>query len=191
MIGKIYGEIEGYYQGQGYVKTSGGISYLCYLVPSLQGRIGQKVAIYTYLAVREDSLTLYGFEHEAEHQLFTKIIAIDGVGPKLAFGIISFATVEAIIFSVKEQDVDFFVSIPGVGRKTAQRILLELSSKLGTDYDFGRTALSQEDQTVIAALETLGFRRKESEPVLVKLEKKLSLEEKIRASIKQLTEKKV
>ncbi len=188
MIGKIEGKIEEIDGNIGYIKTNSGVSYLCYLVPSLLKKLDEKVSVYTYLDVRDDALILFAFETQDQYRLYKELLAVDGVGPKMAFGIISFYKPEEIILAVENQDTIFFKSVPGVGQKTANRILLELSSRLGADFDIKRVAISKDDKTVIEALQTLGFKKQDTERVVSQLSKKLSLEEKIRTSIKQMNE---
>lgn len=191
MIGKITGTLEELDGNRGYIATNSGVSYLCFLVPSLFDKLGKKVSVYTYLDVRDDALNLFAFESREEHHLYLQLIAIDGVGPKMAFNIISNARPNEIVSAVEAQDVAFFKAVPGVGTKTANRILLELASRLGAEFDLKKTITSKDDLTVLDALETLGFKKRDTAKVVSQLSTKLSLEDKIRASIKALSEKEV
>lgn len=191
MIGKLKGtlvELEG---SEGLIETSGGVYYLSYLTPEIIGksRLGEKIEIYTYLNVKEDGLTLFGFEDKKKKRLFLMLLSVDGVGPKLAFSIISFTDADQIITAVKASDIAFFNAISGIGKKTAQKILLELSSKFDTEFEIDNTVLSQDDTTVIEALASLGFDKNISIKTLSKIEKGLSVENKIRESIKIMTKK--
>ncbi len=191
MIGKLKGilkEVEG---NQGLVETASGVYYMVYLTPDIIKRyqIDESLEIYTYLHVKEDNLTLYGFDNKNKFQLFNMLLAVDGVGPKLAYGVISFTDSQHIIDAVTTSNHTFFSTIPGIGKKTAQKILLELSSEFDTEFKFEKAVLSQDDSTVIDALTALGFDRKSSHDVLDKLDKKASIETKIQQAIKFLTKK--
>lgn len=189
MIGKITGILQEIRGNQAYIETTSGVTYLAYILPSLAHNIGSQVQVYTHLDVKEDALVLYAFETQDEYRLYLKLIAIDGIGAKLAFNICSFAKPENIIGAVTGQDIEFFKKIPGVGKKTAQRILLELSGIVGTEFDLSSLAISQDDLTVLDALESLGFSKKDSQPALSSLPKDLTIEEKIQQVIQYMTKK--
>jgi len=88
------------------------------------------ILLYTYHHVREDAQVLFGFQTRAEQALFRKLLLVNGVGPRAALGILSYGRPETIVSAVHQEDVDFLVRLPGVGRKTAQRIILDLKDKL-------------------------------------------------------------
>jgi Holliday junction DNA helicase RuvA len=92
--------------------------------------VGDEVVLHTHLYVREDELTLYGFESEGERELFERLIAISGVGPKVALAVLSSLQPDALRGAVASDDVALLSSVPGVGKKTAQRLILELKDKL-------------------------------------------------------------
>jgi len=91
--------------------------------------IGREVSLLTYLHVREDALQLYGFADEVERNLFERLISVTGIGPRLAVGILSGATASRVREAIEAGDADFLVTLPGVGKKLAQRILVELREK--------------------------------------------------------------
>lgn len=189
MIGKLKGTIS---EVQGTIvllETAGGVFYSLYCMPDLISahKIGDTVAMYTYLQVREDALTLFGFSSKEAHDLFQMLLSVDGVGPKLGFAIISFAQPKNITDAVLQQNVSFFNGIPGVGKKTAQKILLELSSKMNQEYTIKNQILSSDEKTIIDALVALGFDKNESNSILSKLDNSLSLEDKIKQAIQLLT----
>lgn len=189
MIGKIKGvlsEIEG---NIGLIETNSGVFYRVYLPTKILQNCqkGDKIEVYTYLQVKQDDLVLFGFENKEEFQLFEMLLLVDGVGPKSAFNIICFSPTEKIIQAVKENDFGFFYSIPGIGKKTAQKIILELSSQLKKPFELTAISFTQEDSLVIEALISLGFKRQEAIKVIGKLEKKLTLEERIKQAIKLIT----
>lgn len=191
MIGKIKGKLIEVENNQGLIETSGGVFYLVHLTPSIikNHDVGKNIEVYTYLQVREDALTLYGFENKKKYQLFQMLLGVDGVGPKSGFNIVSFTDSDSIFDAARANNVNFFSSIPGIGKKTAQKILLELSSKIGSEFDISAMTLSADDLTVVDALVSLGFKRSDSHSILSKLDKKLSVEEKIREAIKLMTKK--
>lgn len=94
---------------------------------------GDEVLVHTYLHVREDELSLFGFENEAEKEAFELLIAISGVGPKVALATLSALSPDALAAAVAAEDVATVSSVPGIGKKTAQRIILELADKLGAE----------------------------------------------------------
>lgn len=112
----------------------GGVGYRVYTPSSTRARLpeaGREAKIYTYLHVREDALTLYGFTSEDEYQLFELLLGVSGVGPKVALGILSGVTPEGFRRAVVFEDLATLTNIPGVGKKTAQRLILELKDKVG------------------------------------------------------------
>ena len=93
-------------------------------------------------------------------------MTVSGVGPKTAFSVISFVSLDLLVKSVQSNDVDAFTQVPGLGRKTAMKIILELSSKLKTDFDMKNMVLSDDDQTVISALISLGYKSYDAKKLL-------------------------
>ena len=186
MIGKIKGiihEIEG---NIGLIETSGGIYYEVYLTPKILNKYtkGKKIEVYTYLQVREDAHTLFGFENRKEYSIFKMLFSVSGVGPKIAYSIISFSTPDDLTDAVKNNNVDYFTNVPGLGKKTSMKIILELSQKIETDFTLERMYLSDDDKTVLEALVSLGYKSYEAKQLLLKLPKKLSIEEKIKQALK-------
>ena len=190
MIGKIKGILTDIESNKGLIETTGGVSYAIFLTPNLlQIPIGETIEVFTYLQVREDNLTLFGFESKAQYKLFEMLLGVDGVGPKSSFGIIANSQGSQILDAVTSGNVEFFSSIPGVGKKTAQKILLELSHKLSKDFDMSMLATSPDDKLISDALATLGFQKNEIQNILGKLNKEATVEEKIRQGIQLLTKK--
>ncbi len=148
--------------------------------------IGEEVELYTYLYVKEDSLQLYGFSTEEERELFKSLISVSRVGPRLALGILSQVSVEDFYQIVEEMDVDRLSSLPGLGKKTAQRILLELKGRLVLPSP-EKEELTQE---AVKVLINLGCKREEAIKAVEKAKKnlpqKVNLEELIKESLKVL-----
>lgn len=191
MIGKIKGkllEIEG---NIALIETACGLSYRIHLTPSLikNHQINSLIEVYTYLQAREDNLTLFGFEDKEQYKLFQMLLLVDGIGPKSAFSIVAYQTTQKILNAVNQNDVDFFCGIPGVGKKTAQKILLELASQLKKKFELPQQSLTQEETIIIDALNSLGFKKFQSIKILNQLPNNLSVEEKIKLAIKLLTRK--
>ena len=171
MISFLYGMIEE--MGEGYlILNVGGVGYeLCVSNHTLAsiGMIGEDVKIYTYLQVKEDGIALYGFSDKEEKDMFLKLITISGVGPKMASGILSGISVSDLSVAIKREDVKLLSKVKGLGKKTAERICLELKDKI----DFDAPLLSQEalsefmlDSTAIddatETLVSLGVNRNEA-----------------------------
>ena len=129
----------------------------------------EEVTIYTYQNVREDELSLYGFLSLQEYDLFCELISVKGLGPKIASNILSKASVETIISAIEEGDVGFMQRMPGIGKKTASQIILDLKGKLveTAEQPVDNSKLSD----VSDALKAFGYKPAEIKPVLKKLEK--------------------
>lgn len=186
MIGKIKGtlaEVEG---NVGLIETGEGLTYEVLLTPAILGKntTGKKIEVYTYLQIRDDAHVLFGFETKKEKELFKSLISISGVGPKTGFSIISFSNEEELIVAVTENNIDYFNSVPGLGKKTAMKIILELSQKLKQDFQLDKMYLSDQDKVVIDALVSLGFKSKDARQLLSKMPKDLTVEEKIKEGLK-------
>ncbi|MDO9028761.1 MAG: Holliday junction branch migration protein RuvA [Candidatus Roizmanbacteria bacterium] len=185
MIGKLKGKLVGVDKNIGLIETTGGVSYQVFLTPSLISLIppNSPIELYTYLQVREDALILFGFETKQQHDFFLLLLTVSGVGPKTAYSVISFLKIEEITKSVFENNIEILTRVPSLGRKTAMKIILELSSRLKTDFDMKNMILSDEDKTVIDALIVLGYRSNEAKTIFSKLPKNLSVEEKIKKAL--------
>ena len=189
MIGKISGKIEELEGNLAYINPGAGISYLVYLTPNLLTKLGEQVELYTYHVIKEDSQTLYGFEDKKQFDIYKKLISIDGVGPKTAFTIICFSNPDEIYTAVAANDVSYFNQIKGIGQKTAQRILLELSHLFKKSIDMGSLELSSDDQTVVEALKSLGFESRNISLILRQIDKKETVENKVKQAIRLMTSK--
>ncbi len=117
------------------VVDAGGVGFLCYTSMNTLSRleIGKKARLYTYCSVREDAFDLYGFYDMAEKQCFEMLLGVSGVGPKAAMSILSSATPEGVALAVATENEKLLTAAPGVGKRIAQRIILELKDKLAKD----------------------------------------------------------
>lgn len=189
MIGKLKGKIVEVEGNIGLLETNGGVFYELFLTPALLGvkKIPYDIELYTYLQVRDDALVLFGFETKQEHNFFKLLLSVSGVGPKTAFSVISFSKIKEMIQAVKENDSDYFAKIPGLGKKTAMKIILELSQKFESEFILEKMYMSEEDKIVVDALISLGFKSLEAKKLLRDIPKNLSLEEKIKEGIRMAT----
>lgn len=187
MIGKIFGKITEIHGNEGYIDTASGVSYKVYLTPNLAHISDKEITVYTYLNVREDELTLFGFETYELHKVFEYLIAVDGVGPKTAYTIVCTSQPDEIRKAAQGNDVAFFQKIKGIGKKTAQRILIDLSSRFGAEFDLEASeSESQDEIDAIDALVSLGFKRKQAADALKSADPKASMEEKLKQALQSL-----
>ncbi len=162
----------------------GGVGYLLWVGKNFlkKHNEGEELKVATYMAVSENDINLFGFEDWDEVNLFKMLISVSGVGPKTAAGILGETESVAVIKAIGEANVDFFQKIKGIGKKTAQRIIVDLKSKIG---GLGELDLTQDnekniDSDLVQSLKQLGFDRKEIDKVTSKLPKELeTTEEKL------------
>jgi Holliday junction DNA helicase RuvA len=131
-----------------------------------------EAAFHTYLYVREDRLTLYGFQRSLDRELFGRLIEVSGIGPKIALGILSGHPADRVIAAVKQGDITFLKSLPGLGKKTAERLAMELGGKLD-DLEGGPAVVSMEDTVrdeALMALTSLGMSRSSAERALDRID---------------------
>ena len=149
------------------------------------GRIGQTVTLYTSLQVREDSLSMYGFPTEDERRTFETLLNISGIGPRLALAMLGRFSPLSLSQAVEAGDTRALSTVPGVGRRTASRIVLELKGKL--DLDFGRSdAAAGVDSDLADALTALGYRYTEAREAIARTGSEVPEEERIRAALEYL-----
>lgn len=149
---------------------------------------GDVVTVHTYLHVREDELTLYGFENEDERALFEALIGVTGVGPKLALAVLSWLRPDALRTALARDDVTLLSSVPGVGKKTAQRLLIDLKDKVGAP-ELGGTAGTGSTHAAIEARDALlsmGFSPAEAAVALRDAAEGATTEQLLRAALKIL-----
>ena len=148
------------------------------------GRVGEATTLYTSLQVREDSLALFGFQTEDERQTFETLLNISGIGPRLALAMLARFSPQALAQTVEEGDTRALSTVPGVGRRTASRIVLELKGKLDLDFAGGTT--STVDADLLDALTALGYSDNEAREALSRTAVDQPEEERIRAALEQL-----
>jgi Holliday junction DNA helicase RuvA len=153
------------------------------------GLIGREVKLYTHLHVREDEMSLYGFGSIDELRLFETLITVSGLGPKTALGMLSAMNADQLAMAIASGSVEILTTIPGIGKKTADRLILELKDKVGgvmVSTPAGRAA--QENAEVVTALVSLGYSVTEATHAVSTLPtgQKISLEEKITLALQYL-----
>jgi len=148
--------------------------------------IGDRLKLFTYTHVREDQLELFGFLNREELKLFEYLIGVSGVGPKTAIGIFSVGTKDAIVSAIVNADLNFFTSVPRLGKKNAQKIIIELKSKLGSVGDLDLSGDGKADNEVVLALKNFGFTAGEAREAIKNVQSDLSTQEKIRMALKYL-----
>jgi holliday junction DNA helicase RuvA len=143
----------------------------------------KEVELYTYLAVRETALDLYGFARKEELDFFELLLTVSGIGPKSAMGILSVASISTLKTAISTEDSSHLTKVSGIGKKNAEKIVLELKDKIG-DYIFDGK-LETHDGDAIEALKALGYSEKESREALKKVTGDTT-EEKVRSALKNL-----
>ena len=181
MIARLRGRIAGR-AGQGLVVDVNGVGYLVSATPSVQ-RLGDgEITIEIHTVVREDTLALYGFATTEERELFELLLGVNGVGPKVALAIVGGSTPSEFRRAIARDDVKRFQAIPGIGLKTAQRVVLELKEKLGPVAD---AAAPDEELVARDALVGLGWSLLDAERALAEVDPSLSVEEQVRAVLRR------
>ncbi|MBO5245508.1 MAG: Holliday junction branch migration protein RuvA [Selenomonadales bacterium] len=190
MIGYVEGTVSHAFTDSCFVNV-GGVGYRVFIASSTRNRlkIGQQARLFTYLSVREDAMTLYGFLTQEEYDLFMHLTGISGIGPKVALGILSAIEPQAFCKAVGQKQASVLVKLPGIGKKTAERIIVELHDKLGqfaaaddedTSEDITIESAGETDE-VVQALVGLGYTQAEVLPVI----RRLDLSQPIEILIKQ------
>lgn len=175
----------------------GGIGYKIFMATKAietLGEIGKVVKVHTHYYVREDNISLYGFNTNEELRMFELLLQVSGIGAKSAIAMLSEISPSSFALAVISDDISQLVKIPGIGKKTAARIVLELKDKLKTEEAITKTeevklSITNEEETseAIAALQVLGYTKREIEEALKNVDtKNLQLEEIIKQGLKNL-----
>jgi holliday junction DNA helicase RuvA len=172
----------------------GGVSFQVFLPTSTLatlGTIGQEIKLHTHLHVREDSLMLFGFSSAKELALFETVITVKGIGPKLGLSMLSSMEADQLVMAIAGGDFNLLSTVPGIGKKTAERIVLELKDKIGSSWALTQDLeYVQENGEVVQALTSLGYSVAEATRAVATLPSaKMDLEEKIRLALHYLGEK--
>jgi holliday junction DNA helicase RuvA len=170
----------------------GGVGFLVHAPASTVqecGEIGQTIVLYTHLYVREDALNLYGFRSAAERNFFERLLSVSGVGPKVAMSLLSARPLAELERAIAEGDVEVLTRIPGVGKKTSARLVLDLKGKLDlSQVTSARTGISPANAEVLAALTNLGYPLAAAQDALQNLptDPSLPTSDKIRLALRYL-----
>jgi Holliday junction DNA helicase RuvA len=182
VIARLRGRVSGR-AGSGLIVDVNGVGYLVNATPSVH-RLGDgEVTIEVHTVVREDALQLYGFATADERELFELLLGVSGVGPKVALAIVSGSTPAELRRAIVRDDVKRFQAIPGIGLKTAQRVVLELKEKL-VGLDIGAPDSDRGELTARDALVELGWSLLDAEHALANVDSELSIEEQVRHALR-------
>jgi Holliday junction DNA helicase RuvA len=170
-------------EDDGFVVEVGGVGYFVQATRSARRKAeaGGEVVLETYLHVREDALQLYGFGEAAERELFEQLLSVSGVGPKVALAIVSGSSPADLRRAVALEDTARFQAIPGIGKKTAQRVVLELKEKLDAPAE---APAPKEELVAREALVELGFSVGDAERALAEVDPELPAEERVRLALR-------
>jgi Holliday junction DNA helicase RuvA len=166
----------------------GGVGYLVAATPTAVRKASgaDEVIVETYLYVRDDALQLYGFADRAERDLFVQLLTVNGVGPKVALAIVSGSPADELRRAIVREDTARFQAIPGIGKKTAERIVLELKEKLGAGMSVsGAPPPSDSHVDARDALVELGYTVLDAERALADTDPDLPAEERVRLALKR------
>jgi Holliday junction DNA helicase RuvA len=196
MIGYVRGTVSHLAIDHCFVDVQG-IGYRIFIAQSTRQKIsvGAVVSLFTYMYVREDALLLYGFYTQDEYNLFLQLMSITGIGPKVAMGILSAIDPQQFRIAISQKNIGILTKLPGIGKKTAERIILELKDKIGiiTEEDLmeehvsSATALpSDAIDEVLQALLALGYSQGEILPIIKKIGKKgQSVEDLLKLALRE------
>ena len=182
LISRLRGTVVGR-SDAGVVIDVGGVGYLVLATPRVRARQGEETTVETYLHVRDDALQLYGFASADERSLFELLLSVSGIGPKVALAIVSASPSEELRRAIARDDLARFEAIPGIGRKTAQRVVMELKDKLAAA---AATSGAPSSGSLLArdALVELGYSLLDAERALSGVESSLPVEEQVRQALR-------
>ena len=166
MIASITGRLAAKTADRVIIETQGGVGYDITVPLGVMERlpaVGERVTLATELVVREDGQFLYGFLHETEKRFFQRLLAVSGVGPRTALALISTLGVERGSRAIKGRDIAALASVSGIGKKTAERLALELADKMGDVADSAAPAVTGPAESAVRALERLGYAAAEAD----------------------------
>ena len=196
MIGFLRGKVA-YLLADDCLLDVGGVGYRVTVSGMTRSKLrqGEQAMLFTYLSVREDALQLYGFATQEEYDVFLQLIGVSGIGPKVALGILSSTTVSGLCSAIANKQASLLTKLPGIGKKSAERLILELKDKLAfVGTGDGEAAFVEAAplgdgilDEAAAALASLGYTPAETAPVLKQLGTCQTTEEAIRLALKKLS----
>ena len=193
MIASLHGKLESLGADWAIINVNG-VGYQVYMPTSTLGTLGAaggEVHLHTHLVMREDSATLYSFGTTGELELFQILIGVSGLGPRLALAVLSAMTVEQASMAIAAGSTDLLTTIPGIGKRMAERLIVELKDKIGAGLvSAPATLIAEENADVIAALTSLGYSLAEASRAVTSLPSSdISLEDKIKLALQYLSSK--
>ena len=194
MIASLRGKVESLGTDCAIINV-GGVGFQVYMSTttlSSLGSIGEEVKLHTHLHLREDNATIYGFTSADELGLFQTLIGVSGLGPKLALAMLSAMSVEQLTMAIATGSADMLTTVPGIGKKMANRLILELKEKIGAGWITTPAAeLAQENAEVLVSLTSLGYSMAEATRAIATLpaSSELSLEEKVKLALQYFATK--
>jgi Holliday junction DNA helicase RuvA len=151
------------------------------------GALGERAVLLTHLVIREDAHQLFGFLTQEERGTFRMLIKISGIGPKMALGLLSGLSASELAQAVSRQEAGRLTKVPGIGKKTAERLLLELKGKLGPDLALPATVANDAQADILQALVALGYSEKDAAAALKVLPPEVGVSEGIKLALKKLS----
>ena len=188
MIGFIEGSVKMTTEKYAIVST-GGVGYKIFATTELLGKLHSQneCALFTHLAVREDALDLYGFETESELSFFELLIGVSGIGPRSALSILGIAAIETLEQAIATGDTGYLTKVSGIGRKTAEKIVLELRDKMHARHSGTNSVDLRGESDAILALQSLGYSQTESREALKNISPEITgTNERIKEALKML-----
>ena len=193
MIASLHGTLESLGSDWAIISVNG-VGFQVYMPTSTLstlGTTGEEVKLYTHLHLREDNITLYGFAEADELVLFATLIGVSGLGPRLALAMLSAMSVEQLTMAIATANNGLLTVVPGIGKKMAERIILELKDKISAGWITAATLPAPENADVLTALTSLGYSAAEAARAVTALPSPsdLTLEEKIKLALQYFTSK--
>ena len=187
MIASLKGKLQAI-GGDWAIVDVNGVGFKVYMPTSTLSTLGAKgeeVELHTHFYLREDNATLYGFAAPEELGLFQTLISVSRLGPKLALAMLSAMSAEKLAMTIATGNADLLAEVPGVGKKTASRLILELKEKIGAGWAGPPPEFAEENADVLAALTALGYSVREAAPAIATIppDPELTLEEKIKLAL--------
>lgn len=186
MIGRLRGTLAAKHLDR-LVLDVGGVGYEIHVSPRTLAdmpSVGEDIVLHTHLHVREDAMVVFGFPTEAGQQMFRVLLGAPGVGPRVALAMLSTLDTDGVHTAIVTEDVDVLATVPGIGKRTAQKIVLELKSKLGDVVTVGSG--SHDRSKVREALEGLGYGPSEISDAVAGVPADLSVEDQVRLALRSM-----
>jgi Holliday junction DNA helicase RuvA len=185
MIGSISGKIQ--HKGTGFlIVETNGVGYKVFVTPPqhFESKVGDAASFVVLTYVREDQISLYGFSSLSELEFFEQLLTVSGVGPKSALGIMSISSLDMIKSAIASGDVAVFTKVSGIGKKTAERVIVELREKLKSQG--AGTPMASEHSDALEALMALGYKEQQAREALKDVPESKTIQDKIKLALKAL-----